>query len=606
MSIFRIDKSAPREIYLRGRGVFDMSRLREKPEKGPREGELQEEGVHTDEMVEGYPVETSVIMSDKNHIQEEMAGITKSPKKDTFDDKADIEIGKELPHRRDDFKDSMSEYKEPVTITIMHTNDLHGNLLPRDDLTDFRNPEKKIKIGGEPAIATVIKEERRKAKERGEHFLLVDSGDMAMGTSISGLFEGKPVIDVMNAEGYDAVTIGNHDFDWGVPALNNMIQEADFPFLAANISDEFGKPLPDVQPFIIKDMPGLKIGIVGIANAETKELNVRDDVQKLNFKDPIESLNATIPEMKRRGVDMIVVLSHAGLEKDQDIAQKVKGIDLIVGGHSHDTLSKPVQVGKTMIVQTGYGGKNIGKVQLKWDPSQKKVVEGDGILIPIESEKINADIAISGIIEKYSSKLDSIMNVKIGESKADLIQPHEGKETNLGNLITDLMREKTGADIAMINSGNIRTNLFKGDIKFKDIYNVLPFDTKIVTVNMKGKDIMAVLEESAGRTEEDKTLQISGLKVVYDSSKPKGDRLKHVWAPDGKPLDPEGVYKVAATDYLIKGGDNYTEFTRGEEVEYDNQVMYKTVAKQVRTMGIVANNVLGRIKDIEGSGYFKV
>lgn len=598
MSQFRIDGAAPKEIYLRGRGVFDLSRLREKPVKGPEEGELLERGEHPEQVGGELPAETSVFQSDTDHIQEKMSGTVKSPDKETFHEEAGIEIERELPHRRDDFKESLSEYKEPVTLTIMHTNDLHGNLLPREDFADFQNPDTKIKIGGEPAIATVIKEERRKAGERGEHFLLVDSGDMAMGTSISGMFEGKPVIDVMNSEGYDAATIGNHDFDWGVPALNNMIQEADFPFLAVNISDEYGKPLSDVHPFIIKDMPGLKVGIVGVANEETKDLNVRDDVQKLNFQDPIDSLKATIPEMKRQGADMIVVLSHAGLERDHDIAENVKGIDLIVGGHSHDTLSKPVKVGKTMIVQTGFGGRNIGKVQLKWDPNKKKVIAGDGHLIPIDADKINADIGITGIINKYKSKLDSIMNVKIGESKADMIQPHEGKETNLGNLITDLMRKKTGAYIAMLNSGNIRTNLFKGEIKFKDIYNILPFDSKIVTVNMKGRDIIHVLEESAGRTEEDKTLQISGLKVVYDSSKPEGERLKDVRTPDSEPLDPDGTYKVATTDYLVKGGDNYTEFTNSDEVEYDDEIMYETVAKQIRTMGIVGNNDLGRMHDL--------
>ncbi|MCD4784778.1 MAG: bifunctional metallophosphatase/5'-nucleotidase [Candidatus Eremiobacteraeota bacterium] len=594
----RIDGAAPRDIYLRGKGVFDLSRLREKPVKGPKEGELLEEGKHPEQAGGEVPAETSVFHSDMEHIQEEMSGTAKTPDKETFDDEASAGIERELPHRRDNFKESLSEYREPVTLTIMHTNDLHGNLLPREDFTDFRNPDTKIKIGGGPAIATVIKEERRKAGEQGEHFLLVDSGDIAMGTSISGMFEGKPVIEVMNKEGYDAATIGNHDFDWGVPALNNMIQEADFPFLAANISDEYGKPLPDVQPFIIKDMPGLKVGIVGVANEETKSLNVRDDVRKLNFHDPIDSLKATIPEMKRQGADMIVVLSHTGLEKDREIAENVKGIDLIVGGHSHDTLSKPVKVGKTMIVQTGFGGRNIGKVQLKWDPNEKKVIAGDGHLIPIDADKINADTGIMGIIDKYKSKLDSIMNVKIGESKADMIQPHSGKETNLGNLITDLMREKTGADIAMLNSGNIRTNLFKGEIKFKDIYNILPFDSKIVTLNMMGSDIIDALEESSGRTEEDKTLQISGLKVVYDSSRPAGERLKEVRTPDGKILDPDRGYKVAATDYLVKGGDSYAEFTNGDEVEYNDEVMYETVAEQIRTMGIVGNNDLGRMEDL--------
>lgn len=587
---YRIDGYMPKELYLGGREIYDLSRLREQPVKGADDAAAGEEQYSPEIQDKRAPADSAFISDYGQYpVRTDALEVQEKNEKSKPEGKP--------PYDKLDFSGAHKDSKEPVVLTILHTNDIHGNILPRQDFSDSSTSDKKLNIGGASASATVINQERSQAAENGGNFLLLDSGDMAMGTSLSGMFEGKPMIDVMNKQGYDAATLGNHDFDWGIDALQNMIQNADFPFLAANIKDKHGKPLPNTQPFVIKELPGLKVGLVGVITPETAEISNDDQVRQMDFQDPVASLNVTIPEMKRQGAELIVVLSHSGLDQDKRIAEKVKGVDLIVGGHSHHTLEKPVKIGKTLIAQTGFGGKNIGKVQLTWDPDKKQVIEGNGSLIPIDGDKINPDGEILSIINKYSQKLDSLMNVKLGESAEDMVQPHSGMETNLGNMVTDMMREEAGTDIALLNSGCLRTNIMKGEVRFKDIYNVIPFTSKIVSLKMKGRDLLKVLEQSAGR-EDDKVLQVSGLQVIYDSSKPEGQRIQGASTDDGIPIEPEKEYSVATIDYLAKGGDHYTAFTDAKPVNTSTEVLTDAVAKQVKNRGILMAGLTNRIQNI--------
>lgn len=515
------------------------------------------------------------------------------------EDRREPEIERYIRQHQQDSTDlsSSQDAEKPhglVKVTILHTNDIHGNILPRK----VKDEEgRQVETGGEAVLASVIEDERQKAAQNGENVILVDSGDIAMGTAISGVFQGKPMIEIMNREGYDAATIGNHDLDWGIAPLQNMIEQAKFPFVASNLLGSDGKQLPKIRPFIIKELPGVKVGIVGIANPQTNHITSKDEVKDLKFIDPIESLNQTIPVMKEQGADIIIVLSHAGLENDKKIASNVKGIDLIVGGHSHHTLQKPIQVGKTLIVQTGYGGRNLGKVQLEWEPDKKQTISGNATLIPIVKNRINPDREVSLIIKKYQEKVDAIMGVKLGEAAEDLQHPVDGRESNLGNTIADVMRNRTGADFAIINSGSIRSDLRRGEIRYRDIYSVIPFDSKIVTLEMSGEDLLDILEAAAGRSR-DESLQVSGLKVKYDSSRPIGQRLVSVEDEDGNKINPEKNYTVATIDYLSRGGDHYDRFTNCKTINEDLGVLQEEMAEQVKVDHTLRPSSLGRMVDL--------
>ena len=557
-----INYGPPKRMEITGPGVRDVSLEGEKPAKGNPGADLEKEYTGFDNLDGDF-----------------------------------LDIEKYIQNNNDQTGKPKATDKESVNITVLHTNDIHGHLESSPEIDPKGDSTERENYGGAGQLTTIINRERKETQEAGDHFLLVDAGDMAMGTPVSGMFKGEPVIEVMNQQKYDAATIGNHEFDWGLEPLKNMIQQAKFPFVNANLTDGDGNPLPRVKPFIIKDLGDVKVGIVGVITPETAQINANDETRSLKFEDPAKTLQKTIPEMKKKGADIIMVLSHLGYSDDHKLAQQVEGIDLIVGGHSHHTLDRPVRVGNTAIVQTGSEGKMVGKVQLRWNPRTRCVVHTQGELIPVKSDSINPDSQVQSIVAKYQKKVDALMNRKLGKVKTDLIQPETGKETNLGNMVTDLMRQRTGAQVALINSGSLRSDLPRGVISYKDVYKVVPFDSSIVKVNMKGKDIMDTLETSAGR-ERDKKLQVSGLNVTYDSTRPEGKRLIEVSTEDGKPLDPEETYSVATIDYLLNGGDHYDQFSRGETVEARAGMLQKEMAQEFTQQSLSFNQALGRMRDL--------
>ncbi len=483
---------------------------------------------------------------------------------------------------------------ESIGITVLHTNDIHGNVLPyraKDPHTG-----KAVKMGGGAYLASKIKQERKEALARGDGVLLLDAGDMAVGTPLSGIFKGKPVIALFNNEKYDAATVGNHDLDWGLPTLSRLVKRARFPFLAANIKDNKGNPLPFLKSYMIKDIKGVKVGIVGVTTPETAYISSNKEISELKFEDPVTTLQKTIPQMKKEGAEVIIVLSHAGFKSDMKIAHRVKGIDLIVGGHSHKDLDQPVMVGKTAIVQAGFGGENVGKVRLSIDPKSHKVISIEGKLIPIRKSKITPDSTAQAIIDGYAKSIEKVMQEPLGKAITYFYHPREGQETNLGNLITDIMRLRTKADFAFLNSGCIKADLSRGRVKYEDVYRTIPFDSKIVVIKMKGKDIKDALELSS-QMDRDKKLQISGLRVKYNSKNPIGKRIVHLEADNGKPIEMEKEYTVAITDYLSNGGDRYDIFTKFKPISTEGDLQGEVI-RQIKRTHILAPVEVGRIEDI--------
>lgn len=545
MSGYGINDFKPKSLYLEGRNVVDFSRLREKYEKGPGESEFA---------------------------AEDKVSIGKNPG----------------PPKKDNL----------VTLTILHTNDMHGNIIAHKVSPEESGHQKTLMTSGQADMGTLIERERAGAFNKNENFLLLDAGDMAMGTSLSGMFEGEPMMKIMNSHGYDAAALGNHDFDWGLNGLQEMKKEAHFPFLSSNILDQNGKPLPNIQPFIIKDMPGMKVGIVGVTTRDVTKVAATEEVKNLQVLDQIEVLKRTIPEMKKQGAELIIVLSHSGLNKDKEIAKKVKGINVLIGGHSHDNLVMPLRVRNTMIVQAGHAATDIGKVQLTWNPKKKTIVKMKGRLITNDADRIRNDKQTTAIVNYYQKRHSGRMNTKIGETKEDLIHlKEEGGETQLGNLVTDMMRKEVGAEIGMINSGSIRTNIKHGKITNGEIYDMIPFPSKIVKMEMTGNNLINLLEQSAGR-EKNKVLQISGLRILYDSSAPEGKRIKEVKTDKGTPIEPDKLYSISTTDFLAGGGDFYPGFLRGKVTTGEGPVLRDIIAKRIKRMNLVSSSTDGRFHDV--------
>jgi len=449
---------------------------------------------------------------------------------------------------------------ETVDLTILHINDFHGNLLPKP------GKEGTPATGGMAYIAKMVSEER--AKDPGGT-LLLSAGDMFQGTPISNLFKGKPVIETMNRMGFDAMTLGNHEFDWGMEAFSDLRDAAAFPFLSANIVDEKGALLPGIKPYVILQRKDLKLAVIGITTPETHYATKPGNLKGYRVFAVEKVLPALIEKVKKEGAGPVIVLSHMGLDEDKEMASRVGGIDLIVGGHSHTEVKTPVVVGSTIIVQAGYYGQKLGVMKVSVDTETKKITRYSERRI---LQKVKAgpnapyDAAVADIIRKYDDQIRGEFSRVVGETRVNLAK--RPFESNLGNLVCDAMRESAGADVAVQNNGGIRTTIPKGKITLEQVYMLLPFDNNLMTMDLTGVQIIGLLEQNA-KTEG--MLQVSGLKVVYDITAAEGSRVKELTI-DSKPAERLRTYRVTTNDFLAAGGDRFEIFRAGKNAVIGDNV----------------------------------
>ncbi len=458
----------------------------------------------------------------------------------------------------------------PVGITILHVNDTHGRILPEVE----KGVNKKRPVGGAAWLAKMVEKEREKNPGG---TLLLSAGDMFQGTAVSREFNGKPVLDVMNAMKFDAMAVGNHEFDWGKNVLADLSRAARFPFLSANIRDGDGKRPPWLKPYVILERKRLKIAVIGMTTELTRYIVKPENVKGLSFLEAGDALPPAIKEAKSQGAKTIVVLSHAGLDADKQIAQEIPGIDVIVGGHSHTAITTPVVAGRTIIVQAGCCGHFLGVLRLKIDPESGRVVEfmKTRVLKKVYSGPNDPfDPNIAGIVKRYHDRIKDRFSVVVGETAVDLVRNYGG-ESNIGNLIGDAMREAEKADIAFHNSGGIRGNVPAGKITLEQLYAVLPFDDVLVSMDLTGKQILLILEQNAAV--ERGILQVSGLKVKYDMTRPVGERVVDVEV-GGRPLRPGKSYRVVTTDFVAAGGKKFAAFGEGKNVRYGDDMRDALVA----------------------------
>lgn len=472
-----------------------------------------------------------------------------------------------------------------VKITILHLNDTHGHITPyRDKNIDSNNP-----VSGSAFLAKMIQTERM-ANPGGT--ILLSAGDMFQGTPISNLFHGRPVIEIMNYLRFDAMALGNHEFDWGRDVLDQIVASAKFPVLSANITGPDGKYLKGVRPHIMTRRKNVSIGIIGVTTPETEYTTKPGNVADLTIAPPAAVIPRMIRDLRAKGAALIIVLSHLGLDEDRRLAKKVRGIDLIVGGHSHTAITEPVNESGTIIVQAGSYGTYLGVLELVFDPKSKQIVsstETGALKLVSAALPAQADRKVARIVDSYEKQVKAKFSKVIGTTALDLTrQVH--KESNLGDLIADAMREGTGAQVAFFNGAGIRADLPKGPITLENIFTVLPFDNVLLSMDLTGEQIRKLLEQSI---DAEKDLQFSGLKVEYDLSQPSGSKAVSVAIGD-KPLDPAAVYRVATNDFLAAGGDRYVIFKEGKNVVFGSEIR-EVVVDYIRRNSPLSPRTEGRI-----------
>ncbi len=454
----------------------------------------------------------------------------------------------------------LAKESAPVDLTILHINDTHGRILPYIEGTSGDQQM----VGGAAYLARMIQGERSKNPDG---TLLLSAGDMFQGTPVSNLFKGRSVTDVMNYLKFDAMAIGNHEFDWGMDVLQHLVAYSGFPYLSANIKDERGRYLPGFKPYVIVMRKNMKIAIIGITTPEVPRITTPGRFKHMTVDRPEDILPRFIKKAKDEGAVIIIVLSHLGLDADKYLAQNIPGIHVIVGGHSHTALENPVVVGNTIIVQAGAYGLYLGVLKLKIDPDTGKIVghTEEKVLEKVIAGKDRPyDKELARIIHAYYGRIEKEYSKVVGETAVALIRYHQ-RESNIGNFICDIMRKKTGTDIAFINSGAIRNNIPKGRITLEQVFTLLSFDNILVTMKLTGKQILKILEQNAKL--EHGILQVSGMEIRYDLSEPAGSRVREVYI-GRRSLDPEKTYTVTTIDFLATGGDAFSPFKEGKNIMY--------------------------------------
>lgn len=438
-----------------------------------------------------------------------------------------------------------------ITITIVHTNDTHS----------------RVEAGmGFAKIATKVKA----LKEANPNTLVIDAGDTLHGQTFATISKGESIIKLMNAIGYDVMTPGNHDFNYGQERLVELAKSAQFPIISANLVKTDGTTL--LNPYVIKEVGGLKIGIFGLSTPETAYKTNPKNVEGLTFANPVETAKKIVAELKAKEVDAIIALAHLGIDKESTdtsylVRDNVEGIDLIIDGHSHSTLDDIDNEGKdTKIVSTGEYNNNLGIVNLTFADGELKTVE-PSLFSSEAAKELEAHADIAAMIAATTEANKAITSAVVGKTDVELdgVREHvRGGETNLSNLITNAMLAASGADMAITNGGGIRASIDVGDITMQEIITVLPFGNYVVVKEYTGAQILAALEHGTASypAVAGSFPQVAGVTYTLDLNEEAGKRVTDVKI-NGSALDLDKTYKVATNDFMAVGGDGYTMLKEG-------------------------------------------
>ncbi|WP_299811690.1 bifunctional UDP-sugar hydrolase/5'-nucleotidase [uncultured Roseibium sp.] len=476
------------------------------------------------------------------------------------------------------------------SLTILHTNDFHSRIEPISKYDSSCSAEDNAEgkcFGGTARLDTVIKDRRAASNNA----ILVDGGDQFQGTLFYTYYKGKAAAEFMNKLGYDAMTVGNHEFDDGPEILRGFMDAVDFPVLMSNADVSNEPQLADVlKPSIVIERGGEKIGLIGLTPEDTDELASPGD--NITFSDPVEAVTKEAEKLAAEGVNKIIVLSHSGYKVDQEVAAKAPGIDVIVGGHSNTYLSNtsdkaegpyPTMVDgpdgtPTAIVQAYAYGKFLGELNVTFDDNGV-LTEAVGEPIIIDGQIVENPELVARI-KALAEPLDEIRQEVVAQATAPIGADREvcrAKVCEMGVLVADAMLERVkdqGVQIAIQNGGGLRASIDGGEITKGEVLTVLPFQNTLSTFELKGSDVIAALENGVSQVEEGagRFPQVAGLKFSFDATKPAGERVSDVMVQDGDgfvPLDPEKVYGVVSNNYMRGGGDGYDIFETNGMNAYD-------------------------------------
>jgi 5'-nucleotidase len=504
-------------------------------------------------------------------------------------------------------------------VRVLSVNDFHGQIPDSDAKVDG------VDIGGAATLAAYVQRERA-GNPNGTVFL--SAGD-AFGASppSSSLLRHQSSVAVLDAMGLDIATFGNHEFDKGYAETIRMIfgddalpaaqraqgiaptggakkkrrkgvaAKADaaagakhvagargkqkwpgspFPWVNANVVDaKTGKPV--LPPYVIKEVDGVKVAFIGATTKDLKKVTLASGIPNIKALDPATAINSYIPEIQAQGVKSIVVFVHEGGVADEKDPSKITGeivklaealdpeVDAVVSGHSHKEYA--TQIAGKQVIQAGNYAKALGVIDLKVDRSTGQVVSGESRLVRNDEHGIQPDTKVGALALRFEKAVAGKTERIVATLKAPLTRElSPAGESTLGSLIADAQRVYAKADIALMNPGGIRQDIdATGPLKWGTLFGVQPFANIVTRMELTGAEVLKVLEQQFPEGGTPKILQISGLTVHVDMTKPSGSRIVKVVMADGSALDATKTYKVAANSFLADGGDGFTVLKEGRK-----------------------------------------
>ena len=482
---------------------------------------------------------------------------------------------------------SGTAFAQKAKVSFLHVNDVY-EISPKQG------------IGGFAELMTLLKQERTRLPGA----ITTLGGDLVGSSMMSGITKGTQMIELTNAIGLDVAVVGNHEFDFGPQVFRDRMAESRYPWLASNVTGPDGKLVPGTQATVTRKVGEITVGFFGIVTPETTHL--ASPGPEIKFAPVLASATAAVKQLKEQGADVIVAMTHLNLAEDRELAAKVKGIDVILGGHDHDPMN--IYENGVFIFKVGHDAQYLGVAE--FDVEKKATDRGPRVTVQATTWKVVTtagvapDAQIAALVKKHEDKLDQDLKVAVGKTEVELDSRRgtvRQKEAAIGNLFADAIRAVTKADLAITNGGGIR-----GDRTYdpgttltrKDIFTELPFGNIVVLIELSGAEIRQALEEGVSQYEDKagRFPHVAGMTFAFDPKKPKGSRVLEVTV-GGKPLDAAAKYRVATNDYMYEGGDGYASLTKGKAIidKSGGPLMASVVMDYVQARGSVAPKVEGRI-----------
>ncbi len=439
------------------------------------------------------------------------------------------------------------------TLRILHTNDMHAGYVPHEAAWIRTDP--KPLVGGFKELAWTIDSLRPLVPAT----FLLDAGDVMTGTPAAeyvyhGVIGGA-LFEMMNAMKYDAWEIGNHDLDISQDNLRSLAGLAAFPTLCANLTDSAGTLPLHNRPYIVLERGGVSVGIIGIMSRELFQLTNTKNLSGLVVQPPAATAQRYVDSLRGKA-DVIIALTHEGVEDDSILAVSTSGINVIIGGHSHTRLKAPKTVNGVLICQTGANCENLGVLDFTVDDHH--VTSSAGKLLSLWPRHEDAKGPVAAIVDEVKAAIDKDYSNVIGTLQEDWKRNSRG-ESAIGHFIAEAIREGGEASIGITNTSGIRSDLSAGPIRKSSLFEVMPFRNALCTFTMKGKDVRALVlrylaDFHGGRT----PIQISGIECTW---RLEGDAPAVVsLSVGGKELQDGEEYKCATSDFVINQGEKYLGF----------------------------------------------